>query len=1197
MSKKKRQLPVAAVGKVINDEVDAEIIRRQNEAILNTDALTMIPNRNGFYSDTSVLLCEHPDKDYVICCINVDKFKLVNDLFGIQEGDRLLMYMADKLRDYAWETGTYGRLTADNFAMCIPDEEGIYNKVTTALKEWFEDYDIPINVVTRCGFYHVHDADVEVGLMCDRANLAIQEIKGSYDRSYGVYDENIRRRIIQEQEILNEMKIALDNRQFTVYYQPKFNMETGKLIGSEALVRWIHPEKGIISPGIFVPIFEKNGFISALDQYVWESVCRDLREWLDNGYAVCPVSINVSRAELYNKGLSQFLVNLVEKYRIPQQYVQLEITESAYTDDPDQIIKMVKELKSKGFVILMDDFGSGYSSLNTLKDVPVDVLKLDLKFLYNMDHNLKANYILKSVVQMAMRLDLVVIAEGVETETQAEFLRSIGCIRAQGYLYAKPMPKSELELFLKDPEKVSEKDEDTISGIVNINDVMEGFHTDDVMQWYKLALVQLKALLYEYDIENDMILIFDMKLEEGESEELPRLEIGSFLKRVKEGGFIYDEDVPVVTRMIEERDVEPCDLRLRGIGGTASGFGWFRQEGRVLTTADGTPKSIVGIIRDISDEKMEEALLEILSTFENEENESFLMIRVLSAITRGVASRATGILITKSRKFTDLGGIIVNNEGDREVIMDGELMAALDEELKTLETNELGIAILNVDDFYSYGPKTQDMFFAHNESVVAVYRTQISEWMSAIFFTTYKTMGKRFTSKSMRHLGEIFKSVRNNLDKMYSNKFERENNEMYSLAFNKAGTRLWEWDVETGTLHRMGKAIPDDGIGEWVPNAPDVFVYSHMIHPDYVDDCLEAYKKLRNGEDALVMVKKQTQAGIYEWVHIDYSVITDENGDPVKAIGIGEDVNQLREKQLRVREHLLRRRMSEENVEGSWFTVDLDANRVLDTGGNLIIVQRGDNYDGKLDRMCYEHVLEEDRERFLNANRRELLLKRFHGGENCLFDAYRYRDNEGIVHKRALNIDLTKTADGTIEALIRNRSMDSTMACERFIEGDIGWDDEFGMYDEDSFKQMIKGVMRHESEKKGALYIIDLDRYTIIKDNLGSKYAKELVKDVVSIIKAVMPDEAIFGLLLEDRFGVFIPEYKSMRDVFNYYRDTQKMVFSAFTMGTVNYILSCSIGLSYTEHYNGDFEKLYAETMQEMLNGKLPELTDELREL
>ena len=240
-----------------------------------------------------------------------------------------------------------------------------------------------------------------------------------------------------------------------MYFQPQVNYDDGKLVGVEALARWNHPREGLISPDRFIPLFEKNGFILKLDTYVWEHSCRYLREWMNRaGGEVLPlsVSVNISRYDVYTPGLCETLKDLVEKYRLPASALRLEITETAYMDDPSQMLDVVKELQGAGFVVEMDDFGAGYSSLNTLKDVPVDVLKLDVRFLTKSENDARGGMILSSVVRMAGWLNLPLIAEGVESKHQADYLKSLGCCYMQGYYFGRAMPAEKFTDWLKDNE-------------------------------------------------------------------------------------------------------------------------------------------------------------------------------------------------------------------------------------------------------------------------------------------------------------------------------------------------------------------------------------------------------------------------------------------------------------------------------------------------------------------------------------------------------------------------------------------------------------------------------------------------------------------------------------------------------------------------------------------------------------------------
>ena len=287
--------------------------------------------------------------------------------------------------------------------------------------------------------------------MCDRALLAVDSIKGQYNRYFAVYDDALRGKLLREQAITEAMETALDEGQFVVYLQPKYNLHDDRLAGAEALVRWNHPAWGFLSPGEFIPLFEKNGFITQLDQYVWEQVCALMKTWNEKGYPALPVSVNVSRSDIYQSDLAQTLLKIVHKYGLEPKQLHLELTESAYTENPNQIVGTVDHLRKLGFIIEMDDFGSGYSSLNMLNRMKLNVLKLDMKFIQSETAKPMEQGILRFVVGLGHWLNLSVVAEGVETREQLERLREVGCDYAQGYFFSKPMLGVEFENLMKAP--------------------------------------------------------------------------------------------------------------------------------------------------------------------------------------------------------------------------------------------------------------------------------------------------------------------------------------------------------------------------------------------------------------------------------------------------------------------------------------------------------------------------------------------------------------------------------------------------------------------------------------------------------------------------------------------------------------------------------------------------------------------------
>ena len=363
-----------------------------------------------------------------------------------------------------FQHAAYGRIEADEFAFCCDyrnrsDLEDMVKQFTLDLKQ----YPLAFKIVLTFGVYLVSDRTIVPRQMLDNANIAAKRIKGNYSNNLSFYDDEIGKRLIAEQQIINEMNHALETEQFCIYVQPKYDPRTNLPAGAEALVRWIHPDKGMISPGVFIPVFEQNGFIAELDYYVWEKACSLLEDLAQSGLPSLPVSVNVSRVHLYNPYLPEILCETADRHHVPHELLNLEITESIYTEHPAVIQESISNLHKNGFIVMMDDFGSGYSSLNVLKDVEFDVLKIDMSFFRASSIQGRKEKIIASVIRMAKWLELPTIAEGVETREQVEFLKDLGCEYIQGYYFARPMPVSEYRALLSSLGSSETKKEKKVS--------------------------------------------------------------------------------------------------------------------------------------------------------------------------------------------------------------------------------------------------------------------------------------------------------------------------------------------------------------------------------------------------------------------------------------------------------------------------------------------------------------------------------------------------------------------------------------------------------------------------------------------------------------------------------------------------------------------------------------------------------------
>lgn len=438
--------------RIILHRVASIIHLRETAALVNEfqyDRLTSLYSKGFFCQQVGELLRQNPEKEYDIICSDVVNFKLVNDIFGNPAGDRLLRAIAQEYTESSQGKGIFSHFHADQFACIIEHHWAYTESMFQESCDRINERSQMQNIVMKWGVYRVEDRNVPVEQMCDRALLAARGIKGQYNKYFAYYDDALRSKLLREQEIVDSMESALAEKQFEIYLQPKYRISDNQMVGAEALIRWNHPVWGMQSPAVFIPLFERNGFITKLDQYVWDRACAVMQSWVKRGIQSLPISVNVSRADIFNVDLTDILTGLLQKYGLPPASLHLEITESAYTENTRQIIETVSGLRKLGFIIEMDDFGSGYSSLHMLREMPTDVLKLDMKFIQSEPVTPVDQEIMHTIVSLANLMQMGVVAEGVETAEQLECLREIGCECVQGYYFARPMPVQEFESLIE----------------------------------------------------------------------------------------------------------------------------------------------------------------------------------------------------------------------------------------------------------------------------------------------------------------------------------------------------------------------------------------------------------------------------------------------------------------------------------------------------------------------------------------------------------------------------------------------------------------------------------------------------------------------------------------------------------------------------------------------------------------------------
>ena len=431
---------------IIHDKTEEYASLTAEKYRANHDPLTGLYNKERFCEAAGTEILGNTDVTYYIICTDVKNFKIVNDVFGTDTGDRLLKRIAELMDDFCTSDYIYGRMTGDKFALCVPKEK-FDREAFMAQMDKLTDFtgNTAFKIHIHIGVYEVTDPYLKVTVMCDRANLAIKTIKDSYSNIVAYYDNHLRDSYLNEQKVISLFEEALAKDQFCIYVQPQTQVD-GKVLGGEALVRWIRPAEGMIPPSMFITVFEQSGLISRLDRYIWELACIRLQKWSNEGLRHNYLSVNISQKDFYVLDIYSIMTGLVKKYQINPRNLHLEITETAIMNNPQSQLPLIDKLRDFGFLVEIDDFGSGYSSLNTLKDFNADVLKVDMGFLTTKAENQeKSRTILKSIISLAKALDMEVITEGVETPEQVEFLTEFGCDVFQGYYFAKPMPIKDFE--------------------------------------------------------------------------------------------------------------------------------------------------------------------------------------------------------------------------------------------------------------------------------------------------------------------------------------------------------------------------------------------------------------------------------------------------------------------------------------------------------------------------------------------------------------------------------------------------------------------------------------------------------------------------------------------------------------------------------------------------------------------------------
>ena len=1127
---------------------NAEIIRhclrnnialRETASIINAiqkDKLTGIYNREFFFEKAGELIHHHAPGYYTLCCFDIDNFKLVNDQYGSAEGDRVLRHIGGALQAlYDEVQGVCGRISGDNFAGLFPNTPEITRRVTEGYEASVIPKDTPAKLAISIGRCAVDDRSLPVSALYDRAYIAKQSVKGRYDTHIAVFDDSLLEALVREQEIVRDMDAALRERQFEVWYQPQYNHATGALIGAEALVRWRHPEKGLISPGAFIPIFEQNGFIYEMDKFVWEESCRCLRQWLDEGQAAMPVSVNISRYDIFRPDLLEVFTGFVRKYHIPVELLHVEITESAFAKSAQQIIAVVNQFIELGFVVEIDDFGSGYSSLNTLKDVPAQVLKLDMRFLEDSVHSQRGGNILESIVRMAKWLGMTVIAEGVETIEQADYLKSIGCAYVQGYLYARPVPVSEFRVLYGGSGR-----EERVRALQTVKTL------DNNAFWDPTSLDTLVfnsyvggACIFEYHQGRQELLRVNDKYAEVFGLDAAKVDVFQY----DTTAYMDEENRALlfanIRRAIETNAESACETVARGLYGIDKPL-YFR--------------STVRVIAQIEDRYL------MYGTVENttEQREAERKEREGAALLRSIMDNVHGGVVVST--IVD-GRVTIYYSNDRYYTLFGHDRESYDsayaDDLGPILPEDAQWVIPAIGEVMESGTlKMLDFRARRRDGRVIWLRDRIVRLELARFQQPVQLS----VLYDVTDLKEAEETV-------------RRSEEELRMALRHSGRVISRLDIASRTLRFSPQAAAALGLPELAENMPYSMLRRGRVSPDSEKAYLDFYEEiLGGGRNGRGLFRFQLPAG-WRWVEADYTAAFSSDGKPDFAVISYADVTEQLEMEAVYKKW--QQSLMEKNPEAySLFCCNLNKNASYDTEEGALLHQVFDmeslSFNDRAENYARTRVAAEDRAKYLGTVNADGLLAAYYRGQRTKTLEYREQLSEEKIRWLRLTVELVQfPASSDVMAYLLYENISEEKNNERLAHTDPLT----GLLNRTAFEERFARVLRmRKSGALGALMMIDLDGFKQVNDSFGHAAGDATLIETARKLRSAFRADDLLCRLGGDEFLVYlcdIPDRKAIEEKAAF---VCAILHKSFSLDVQ---LSASMGIAVCPDDGGQLDQLY----------------------
>ena len=1139
-----------------DDDLRAEIaIYKEN---LKIDLLTGIYNKETFFTEATKLIDKNPNSSYVVTVWDIDRFKAINEMFGSVIGDRIIVEFANFFKTVIKDDSEciYGRIESDHFITCSSElfyerHEDRMLAILNGEEKW---HTLDYKIYMHAGVYRLSPKEDDITIACDRAMMALQAIKDSYITRLNYFSREMRDAILFEQELIRNAESAVENGEFFVMYQPIVDSHTKEIVSAEALIRWRKPDGSYMAPGSFVPTFEKNGFISQLDLFVWEEVAKFQSKRRAEGKKTVPISVNLSRIDFYNSELFEDLQRVIEEYKIDNSLMKIEVTESAYMDQPKELMNVIEKFRNSGHKILMDDFGSGFSSFNMLKDFTVDILKIDMKFMDSIDTSERAGNILYSIIQMAKAIELEIVAEGVETSSQYEMLKNMDCDSIQGFYFHRPLSEEEFEekldaneaelstsqIVVKDRVLLIGKDQKKAD---ELKEIME-----ETVEIQRVETADTSENLLRRSFAGISLILIDCVTALKECRE--------FIESKSRKSFY--SDIPVVIIVNTELIAETDDLIGNGVLDSIR----YPFEKKIVMQRIRRTIDYYGI-------QLEKRTIGVLK-------KSMLLRQQLNSFFEDSIAGIARVILDK---------------GDPSVIKEVSYVNERFLELHELPVSE-ALRAKKIDELMTH------VRFKDFESIGDAVRNAVTQGIARIAseFDIERSDGSLVNctiAGSLQYLGNDVK-----MDIILLEASEKTDTGIETLldAVNlRSGDGLdtqicrYYMDEDVADLYRK----KEDGsyVREMIYDAQKSFLAYYNVREgsNSYEAASELFERLRAGEDRLstdILVPYSVNGTMsHKWYRLSLSHLRDYSGKRC-ALGVMENIS--RGYDL---EHLIWKSKQYDKLirEDSIFYLeaDLTDNRVINSDAFKLLSRYGFNEYctySEFGRVFDMTAVPEDLDKLRNKLSRERLIREYREGQEIHRISFvaKFLDEQDWKTYHAVVLLDENPATGHVEA-----GLCLVEAGRSLEEGEAAGEKDSltGLLSRVFFERKMNRLLK-ESESGGAgqmfaLVTIGLDNFKKINDVFGHDVGDSLLKTAAGIITGDFGDRGIAGRLGGDEFAVFVPK-ASEEEINGILKKINQDIYLVLNSDggsdaeeSQNIVVTTSIGAVYETNSKENFHKLY----------------------